>query len=1762
MATNTNYLQALTLVVNQQISIEAITSIRPADRMIGNLNSSQLTLPINVITKNNTKINYVTENNITPFVVTQPQSYNKSINRTFPMFQGGTNFVVNAPSTSDKFGYANFNKNLAVNYSGLTFTVTNWTGQLYTSPGQYTWTVPAGVTSINVAAIGAGGAGSQKPTGGSGGGSGLLDYRNSIPVVPGTNYTISVGSGAAPALGVGNDGSSTYVVQTSDGSPIIYAVGGAGGDNMFWTNPDQLIINENITSSQFSDQRAVDPSNEPITYSVAGGTLPPGITLNTQTGMLSFIESNYATVGTSNSSTTYPAFYLNAQTASKSITRPVFVTLNSNPIDPYYTATNMILSFDNTATLYNTDKSIYNRQLSVGGNTYSTVFSPFNNNYYSAYFDNSTGYLNVSTGTNLEFGGNSFTVEFWWSPTNTARQWFYHSASDYWFGIDYNSVGTFRMGLWASSNGTSWNLINADAAGNGIATAPVYPVIGRWNHIAVSRQSGSWAMWLNGTQILKLTSISGNIISRLGEPKRIGAHANSSYKVSGWMSNFRVINGAALYDPTSTSNITVPTDQLVSISGSVSLLTLQSNQHRDNSQIGTTATVTASGVVSVVPYNPFGTIPDIYSTSTLFNSGYFSASGDAIFVPQQLSPLIGKYNSDFTVEAWVYPTSRASTYPTVVANFVNSTYNGGFHLVAGHSLEPSKWAVLLDNGISPAISQPQLLSDSIIAYNQWNHIAVSRIGTTTTLYVNGFPERYISTSTPYQVGGSGQHATIGTAWEQNSTYFTGYISNVRTVDGVGVYNIPQLSTPSLAFNGASYMQVYTGTNTATNTAFTFDSGNFTVECWVRFSDVTTQLQGIIGGTDLNWVAIQLNEAVNQKISCWVANTANSAWALTLTSNTTFQANRWYHLALVKNSTTVSFYVDGTLDTSGAHSTALGAPLTQGVAVGRSQLVARMMRGWISNVRIVKGVAVYTGNFTRPTGPLTAIQSANPFGGSNTSAITAGQTSLLTAQDAWFKDNSSYTWTFAVVTSNVVPGFSSQNPFVANNTVSFALPNRLTITQSAGTYINAITATTSTTLLTLQDFGPANNNTFVDDSIYKQPILKFGSISQGSPNPFRQLTSSTYFNGSSYVSTSTASPAFGLGTGNWTIECWVLPTSNPANGPGTICDLRTGATASATAIRVNNSRQLVVYNGPGSADNTMNYGPLVIMGVWNHIAVVRISGVQYAYINGLLAGSATFAGDIGTSQPCMIGNNQTASYNWYGLISNFRVVKGFGLYTGPFTPSTTPLNTTQSASTNVLPLSTGTYTTLLTLQTGYVDRSSYNHIIGTTYGGTPTTDWQSPFITTSTYSVYTPSEGGSAYFNGSTDYLLINNNTNLILAASTLTNSTSAWTIECWLKPSGDYGAYRTVFAKRVSAAATTSFQGYLRITSGVISYYNGTNYESTYTLQPGVWSHCAWVYDGVNMRIYVNGILRYTTALASITEVDQPLTIGGSRGNSEYYQGWISNFRMVKGIAVYTTSSATLGNLAFNPPTALVTATEVSRIGVTTIPSNTFTTALLNFNNAGIYDLTTKNTLITVGNAQLSTSTYKYGTGGLYFPYITGITSQYPVDYIRTPLTATAGTPGSNILSGDFTVEYWFNSNGFKGTPGGNFSQQWYDIHYECRTAIANSTGWATATDYLGRMLFNSNNATQITSDTRCFPGVWNHVAVVRYNGVIRLYLNGVQEGPPYISTTVFTDNQCMLGISYGDSLQTMDGYFDDLRVTKLARYTSNFIVPYRAKAK
>jgi len=101
--------------------------------------------------------------------------------------------------------------------------------QDYTTPGSYTFTIPAGVTEISAVAVGAGGYGGDQGSGngpgGGGGGGGALAYKNAWKVVPGDSMTVEVGAGGTGPSNPGGDSTLSYEGLT------LTAGGGSSGGN-------------------------------------------------------------------------------------------------------------------------------------------------------------------------------------------------------------------------------------------------------------------------------------------------------------------------------------------------------------------------------------------------------------------------------------------------------------------------------------------------------------------------------------------------------------------------------------------------------------------------------------------------------------------------------------------------------------------------------------------------------------------------------------------------------------------------------------------------------------------------------------------------------------------------------------------------------------------------------------------------------------------------------------------------------------------------------------------------------------------------------------------------------------------------------------------------------------------------------------------------------------------------------------------------------------------------------------------------------------------------------------------------------------------------------------------------------------------------------------------------------------------------------------------------------------------------------------------
>ena len=172
-----------------------------------------------------------------------------------------------------------------------------------------------------------------------------------------------------------------------------------------------------------------------------------------------------------------------------------------------------------------------------------------------------------------------------------------------------------------------------------------------------------------------------------------------------------------------------------------------------------------------------------------------------------------------------------------------------------------------------------------------------------------------------------------------------------------------------------------------NTGFAFGTGDFTVE-WFQYETDTNAFPRIW------WYGTSPSLGVS------IENGTFYTWSPSFTSLKTglSQKNAWRHFALVRISGRAYLYYDGALQNAGG--TAFTSNITDtsstfyiGSKAG-SGLASEQFGGSITSFRICKGLGVYTGNFTRPTSPLGQTQSANPYGGANTAAISSECVLLL------------------------------------------------------------------------------------------------------------------------------------------------------------------------------------------------------------------------------------------------------------------------------------------------------------------------------------------------------------------------------------------------------------------------------------------------------------------------------------------------------------------------------------------------------------------------------------------------------------------------------------------------------------------------------------------------------------------------------------------------------------------------------------------------
>jgi hypothetical protein len=209
--------------------------------------------------------------------------------------------------------------------------------------------------------------------------------------------------------------------------------------------------------------------------------------------------------------------------------------------------------------------------------------------------------------------------------------------------------------------------------------------------------------------------------------------------------------------------------------------------------------------------------------------------------------------------------------------------------------------------------------------------------------------------------GVGNYITV------TGTNYTAQEIGTQTSAQAGTGNFTEQFIPvpvlgSAQFSGSNYLSVAGGSGTAMGT------GDFTWECWVyptSSSDyqcfIDTRTQPLEGGDNTGFF---FGTNFNTLAPIYYTD------GLQLESTESITLNAWNHVALTRNSGTVTLWVNGVSGGTQSNSTDL---TEQRVLIGGDGLGAALnLTGNISNLRMVKGTAVYTVSFTPPTAPLTAI----------------------------------------------------------------------------------------------------------------------------------------------------------------------------------------------------------------------------------------------------------------------------------------------------------------------------------------------------------------------------------------------------------------------------------------------------------------------------------------------------------------------------------------------------------------------------------------------------------------------------------------------------------------------------------------------------------------------------------------------------------------------------------------------------------------------
>lgn len=250
----------------------------------------------------------------------------------------------------------------------------------------------------------------------------------------------------------------------------------------------------------------------------------------------------------------YDGDYIYIATGSGTWKRAAIATWS--PTDQFFSSVSLLLHMNGSGSSF-VDSSASPVTITAYGNaTQTSTQSKWGGS--SAYFDGSGDYLSIPTGNHLNFGTDDFAIELWVRMSTIESGALYCP-----FGMQDNTAGSSPILRFTIYNGVWGFAVRGGAMTTSAGIDGPSALLNTWQHVAVSRSSGSIRFYIDGVQAGSTLTPASNPTLNITLPMLVGAvnlatsGTSPDWFMHGYVDDIRITKGSARGYTGST--ITVPT---------------------------------------------------------------------------------------------------------------------------------------------------------------------------------------------------------------------------------------------------------------------------------------------------------------------------------------------------------------------------------------------------------------------------------------------------------------------------------------------------------------------------------------------------------------------------------------------------------------------------------------------------------------------------------------------------------------------------------------------------------------------------------------------------------------------------------------------------------------------------------------------------------------------------------------------------------------------------------------------------------------------------------------------------------------------------------------------------------------------------------------------------------------------------------------------------------------------------------------------------